>query len=85
MKFLSLSQQDAQEFLRFFIEGVHDDLNSVKRKPVYSSIPDDSFLRYCSKLCISLTLCFNYMCFKYFFICNIMKYICEFYELKMSL
>jgi len=44
VRFSGYHQQDAQEFLRFFIEGVHDDLNSVKRKPVYSSIPDDSFL-----------------------------------------
>lgn len=38
-------QQDAQEFLRFFIEGVHDDLNYVKQKPTLT-ILDDSELRY---------------------------------------
>lgn len=42
VRFSGYHQQDAQEFLRFFIEGIHDDLNSVKRKPVYSSTPDDS-------------------------------------------
>ena len=29
------SQQDAQEFLRFLLEGLHDDLNEVKSKPKY--------------------------------------------------
>jgi ubiquitin carboxyl-terminal hydrolase 2/21 len=40
VRFSGYHQQDAQEFLRFFIEGVHDDLNSVRRKPVYSSLDD---------------------------------------------
>jgi len=44
VRFSGYHQQDAQEFLRFFIEGVHDDLNSVKRKPVYSA-PDDSSMK----------------------------------------
>lgn len=48
VRFSGYHQQDAQEFLRFFIEGVHDDLNSVKRKPVYSA-PDDSSMKDCKK------------------------------------
>jgi len=30
------SQHDSQEFLRALIEGLHDELNSVKTKPVFS-------------------------------------------------
>ncbi|XP_057301780.1 ubiquitin carboxyl-terminal hydrolase 2-like [Hydractinia symbiolongicarpus] len=42
-RFSGSQQQDAQEFLRFFIEGVHDDLNYVKQKPTLA-ILDDSGL-----------------------------------------
>jgi len=48
VRFSGYHQQDAQEFLRFFIEGVHDDLNSVKRKPTYSSV-DDNSIKDCKK------------------------------------
>lgn len=34
-RFMGYSQQDAQEFLRFLLEGLHDDLNEVKSKPKY--------------------------------------------------
>lgn len=34
-RFMGYSQQDAQEFLRFLLEGLHDDLNDVKSKPKY--------------------------------------------------
>ena len=39
------SQQDAQEFLRFLLEGLHDDLNQVKSKPKYTSCEFDDKLR----------------------------------------
>lgn len=42
-RFSGSQQQDAQEFLRFFIEGIHDDLNVIKKKPTLS-ILDDSQL-----------------------------------------
>ncbi|XP_031569756.1 ubiquitin carboxyl-terminal hydrolase 2-like isoform X2 [Actinia tenebrosa] len=34
-RFVGYNQQDAQEFLRFLLEGLHDDLNSVHDKPKY--------------------------------------------------
>ena len=39
------SQQDAQEFLRFLLEGLHDDLNRVKSKPKYTPCEFDDSLR----------------------------------------
>eukprot|EP00118_Oscarella_pearsei_P021458 m.240850 g.240850 ORF g.240850 m.240850 type:complete len:598 (+) comp40197_c1_seq18:37-1830(+) len=40
-RFAGYSQQDAQEFLRFLLDGLHDELNSVKnRKSPVSSRPD---------------------------------------------
>ena len=39
------SQQDAQEFLRFLLEGLHDDLNQVKSKPKYRPCDFDASLR----------------------------------------
>jgi len=35
-KFVGNHQHDSQEFLRYLIEGVHDELNVVKTKPTYS-------------------------------------------------
>jgi len=35
-RFMGYNQQDAQEFLRFLLEGLHDDLNQVKSKPKYT-------------------------------------------------
>lgn len=32
-QFDSFDQQDAQELLSFLIDGLHEDLNSVKKKP----------------------------------------------------
>ncbi|KAK3699453.1 hypothetical protein QZH41_018604 [Actinostola sp. cb2023] len=34
-RFVGYNQQDAQEFLRFLLEGLHDDLNLVHDKPKY--------------------------------------------------
>jgi len=39
-RFSGTNQQDSQEFLRFFLEGIHDDLNRVKKKPTYTEIDD---------------------------------------------
>uniref|UniRef100_A0ABM0M5K7 ubiquitinyl hydrolase 1 n=1 Tax=Saccoglossus kowalevskii TaxID=10224 RepID=A0ABM0M5K7_SACKO len=41
-RFVGYSQQDSQEFLRFLLEGLHDDINKVLRKPRYNEeISDD--------------------------------------------
>ncbi|XP_070548415.1 ubiquitin carboxyl-terminal hydrolase 2-like [Ptychodera flava] len=41
-RFVGYSQQDSQEFLRFLLEGLHDDINKVMKKPRYNEeIPDD--------------------------------------------
>ena len=40
------SQQDAQEFLRFLLEGLHDDLNDVKSKPKYRQCEFPDSFRY---------------------------------------
>ena len=42
--FPSRSQQDSQEFLRFLLEGLHDDLN-IAREKVKGQYPDESKLR----------------------------------------
>jgi len=34
-RFIGFKQQDAQEFLRFLLDGLHDDLNRVVKKPAY--------------------------------------------------
>lgn len=36
-QFAGYSQQDAQEFLRFLLEGLHEDVNAVKKKPRYNT------------------------------------------------
>lgn len=47
--FIPYSQQDAQEFLRFLLEGLHEDVNAVKKKPRYNTeISED--LRYIFKV-----------------------------------
>lgn len=42
------SQQDAQEFLRFLLEGLHDDLNDVKSKLKYRQCEFPDSFRYVS-------------------------------------
>lgn len=32
-RFMGYSQQDAQEFLRYLLEGLHEDVNRVTEKP----------------------------------------------------
>lgn len=39
-QFAGYGQHDSQEFLRFLIDGLHDDLNRIKLKPEYEEIKD---------------------------------------------
>eukprot|EP00644_Phytophthora_capsici_P011672 jgi/Phyca11/572889/estExt2_Genewise1.C_PHYCAscaffold_500167 len=39
-RFTGYDQQDAQEFLRFLLDGLHEDLNRVRKKPAYYEIKD---------------------------------------------
>ena len=34
-RFMGYAQHDAQEFLRFLLDGLHEDLNRVKEMPPY--------------------------------------------------
>lgn len=40
---MGYNQQDSQEFLRYLLEGLHEDVNrvAVKTKPLETDIPDD--------------------------------------------
>ncbi|KDO28825.1 hypothetical protein SPRG_20028 [Saprolegnia parasitica CBS 223.65] len=38
-RFIGYEQHDAQEFLRFLVDGLHEDLNRIKKKPAYYEIP----------------------------------------------
>jgi ubiquitin C-terminal hydrolase len=37
-QFTGFQQQDSHEFLRFFMDGLHEDLNRIKRKPEYEEL-----------------------------------------------
>ncbi|RLO02950.1 hypothetical protein DYB28_013518, partial [Aphanomyces astaci] len=39
-RFIGYDQHDAQEFLRFLLDGLHEDLNRILKKPAYYEIPD---------------------------------------------
>lgn len=39
-RFTGYDQQDAQEFLRFLLDGLHEDLNRITNKPAYYEIKD---------------------------------------------
>jgi len=41
-RFMGYSQQDAQEFLRYLLEGLHEDVNRVTSKPtpIHTDIDD---------------------------------------------
>lgn len=43
-RFMGYNQQDAQEFLHFLLEGLHDDLNRVKCKPKFTPCEFDDSL-----------------------------------------
>ena len=40
-QFTGYGQQDAQEFLRFLLDGIHNELNRVVSKPPYKEIDCD--------------------------------------------
>ena len=40
-RFSGYSQQDSQEFLGFLLDGLHEDLNRVRKKP-YTTTPDET-------------------------------------------
>lgn len=40
-QFDGFAQHDAQELLRYLLEGLHEDLNRVRTKPAYEEIKDD--------------------------------------------
>jgi ubiquitin C-terminal hydrolase len=41
-QFAGYGQHDSQEFLRFLLDGLHDDLNRVRVKPAYVAIEDSA-------------------------------------------
>jgi ubiquitin carboxyl-terminal hydrolase 2/21 len=45
-RFMGYSQQDAQEFLRYLLEGLHEDVNRVTSKPTPITTDIDDSLRY---------------------------------------
>lgn len=42
-RFSGYQQQDSQEFLRYLLEGLHEDVNRVTQKPKHLQIDDDKF------------------------------------------
>ncbi|XP_021370676.1 ubiquitin carboxyl-terminal hydrolase 2-like isoform X1 [Mizuhopecten yessoensis] len=42
-RFTGYAQQDAQEFLRYLLEGLHEDVNRVRTKPKPVTIKDEDF------------------------------------------
>lgn len=44
-RFIGYAQQDAQEFLRYLLEGLHEDVNKVATKPTPISTEIDEKLR----------------------------------------
>eukprot|EP01135_Chromosphaera_perkinsii_P012431 Nk52_evm42s2657 gene=Nk52_evmTU42s2657 len=40
-QFCGFSQQDSQELLRFLLDGLHEDLNRVRKKPKYEQLTDE--------------------------------------------
>jgi len=44
-RFMGYAQQDAQEFLRYLLEGLHEDVNRVQAKPKPITTDIDDSLR----------------------------------------
>ncbi|KAL3885261.1 hypothetical protein ACJMK2_025349 [Sinanodonta woodiana] len=42
-RFTGYAQQDAQEFLRYLLEGLHEDVNKIEKKPKPITIEDNNF------------------------------------------
>ena len=40
IKFRSFSEQDSQEFLRYLLQGLHEDVNRVQKKPTPTLIDE---------------------------------------------
>ena len=41
-QFSVYGQKDAQEFLRFLLDGLHEELNRIPKKPTYQELDFDS-------------------------------------------
>lgn len=41
-QFSGYGQQDAQEFLRFLLDGMHEEMNRMSKKPPYQELDFDS-------------------------------------------
>ena len=41
MQFAGADQQDAQEFLNFLLDSLHEDANRIRKKPYVEGIEDD--------------------------------------------
>ena len=52
-RFMGYNQQDAQEFLRYLLQGLHDDINRVTTKPRHFPQIDDN-LRFVLKKYVKL-------------------------------
>ncbi|KNC46828.1 uncharacterized protein AMSG_03259 [Thecamonas trahens ATCC 50062] len=48
-RFMGFSQQDSQEFLRFLLDGLHEDLNRVRGTKPYAELDDDERLTVAQK------------------------------------
>lgn len=51
-RFMGYAQQDAQEFLRYLLEGLHEDVNRVQNKPKPITTDIDETLRFVYRLLI---------------------------------
>ena len=40
-QFTGFAQHDAQEFMAFLLDGLHEDLNRVKKKPYTQTVDSD--------------------------------------------
>lgn len=56
---MGYAQQDAQEFLRYLLEGLHEDVNRVTVKPQQILTDIDDSLRFAQNLLLLHSLAFN--------------------------